>query len=431
MAFSPDGKLIATGSARDNYASIFEVRTGRELSRLPHDRNVYAAAFSPDSKMVVSWSPDNTARVFEAQTGREIARLVHQGYVFDAVFSPNGELIATGSRDKTSRVFEARTGREIARLVHENEVTEVTFSPDGKLVATASADKTSRIFEARTGRELARLAIGDPIHRIDSMPDGHFLRVASAEQIVNFSNAFFRADQEILHISQDYFHVSDLIMEACSKLERNLSPEEWVAYMGGASYHRSCQRLNPAIVGDPVKQDQTLEPPTGERVAAPEINSPNLSPTQQEARQPPPVRIGGGNTGAHQQLFLSNPLDVNRGTSFPVIVSVNNQDLFQAEFVIEYDDKILRFESFALGPSFPTHDVVGVDGHIVASIVLPRGRLPSGGTGVLGTITFQALVKGTFEIRVTPRNLLNSREPFIEGFLGPAISGGQVIDAAP
>jgi WD40 repeat protein len=162
VAFSPDGKLVATGS-EGGTARVFEVATGREVSRLPQG-TVDAVVFSPDGKLVATGSEDGTARVFEAATGREISGLAHQGTVQKVAFSPDSKLVATGSGDRTARVFEAATGRELSRLAHQSWVYAVAFSPDGRLVATGSDDMTARVFEAATGRELSRPALQDTVH---------------------------------------------------------------------------------------------------------------------------------------------------------------------------------------------------------------------------------------------------------------------------
>ena len=139
VAFSPDGKLVATGSS-DKTARVFEAATGREVSRLADQNGVNAVAFSPDGKLVATGSWDNTARVVEAATGREVSRLAHQNWVNAVAFSPDGKLVATGSDDHTARVFEAATGREVSRLAHQDTVRAVAFSPDGALFVTNTSN---------------------------------------------------------------------------------------------------------------------------------------------------------------------------------------------------------------------------------------------------------------------------------------------------
>jgi DNA-binding beta-propeller fold protein YncE len=98
-------------------------------------------AFSPDGRYVATGSEDNTAREFEAASGKETARLTPEGPVYAVAFSPDGRYVAAGSDDKTVRVFEATSGKETARLSEDDFVRKVAFSPDGRYVATASEDK--------------------------------------------------------------------------------------------------------------------------------------------------------------------------------------------------------------------------------------------------------------------------------------------------
>ena len=78
----------------------FETATGKELSRLTEGGVVGAVAFSPDGRYLATGSGDNTARVFEATTGKELLRLTEGGVVEAVAFSPDGRYVPSGSGDK-------------------------------------------------------------------------------------------------------------------------------------------------------------------------------------------------------------------------------------------------------------------------------------------------------------------------------------------
>ena len=230
----------------DLTARVMDATTGRELARLAHQGPVYAVAFSPDGKRVAIGSADNTARVMDATTGKELARLAHQNTVDAVAFSPDGRQVATGSWDNTARVMNATSGQELARLTHLDTVRVVAFSGDGKWVATATADRTSRVMSAATGEERMRIVISAAGVRFSR--DGRFLEILERD----------RFDNDLLyrHFPLD---PRDLIREACATVTRNLTLAEWRQYVGKEIlYQRSCDNLPYPVedlaVGSPVVQ---------------------------------------------------------------------------------------------------------------------------------------------------------------------------------
>jgi WD40 repeat protein len=122
-AFSPDGRLVAC-SGKSGAIHLYEVATGREIRHLapssvgPSD-HVQALAFSPDGRMLASgaWY-QGTIRLWEVATGRERCQLSgHLGRVLALVFSPDGNLLASGSEDTTVLVWDiAGRGRTAESL---------------------------------------------------------------------------------------------------------------------------------------------------------------------------------------------------------------------------------------------------------------------------------------------------------------------------
>ncbi|HKX27657.1 MAG TPA: AAA-like domain-containing protein, partial [Blastocatellia bacterium] len=145
-AFSPDSRWVMTASA-DQTARVWEAATGRPMAVLQgHTAEVWNAAFSPDGQRIVTTSGDNTARIWEAATGRPLAILQgHTDHVTGAVFSPDSKRILTSSLDQTARIWEASTGQPMVTLQgHTDYVLSAVFSPDGRQVLTASGDQTAR-----------------------------------------------------------------------------------------------------------------------------------------------------------------------------------------------------------------------------------------------------------------------------------------------
>jgi tetratricopeptide (TPR) repeat protein len=180
VAFSPDGKRIATCSI-DHTAKVWDASSGKqEFTLTGHKDQVRAIAFSPDGKRLATASWDKTVKIWDANSGMEMTSLQgHTDHVEGVAFSPDGKWIASASSDKTARVWDAITGKQRLRLPgYFNWVLGVAFSPDSKRLATASGN-TVRVWEIPSGRPLMPRTHSGMVQNLSFSPDGRWLVTVS------------------------------------------------------------------------------------------------------------------------------------------------------------------------------------------------------------------------------------------------------------
>ena len=133
-----------------------------------HGNIVRAVAWSPDGRLIVSGSCDDTLKIWEAATGSEVRTLTgHDDWVVAVAWSPDGRHIVSGSHDGTLKIWEAARGSEVRTLTgHNNWVLAVAWSLNGRHIVSGSYDRTLKIWEAATGSAVQMLDVGAAVQNI-------------------------------------------------------------------------------------------------------------------------------------------------------------------------------------------------------------------------------------------------------------------------
>ncbi len=160
LAFSPDGKMLATCSrpadGGKDALRVWDVATGKELFRLGDYKYSHRApAFSPDGKSVVtSGTPAPSIDVWDLASRKVRLNIKLKPGVGGIAVSPDSKLLAAGGR-----FWDMRTGEE--RGVWEEgrgrRILSLAFSPDGKTLAATVWPRAVVLWDAPSGKERALL----------------------------------------------------------------------------------------------------------------------------------------------------------------------------------------------------------------------------------------------------------------------------------
>ena len=226
LVFSPDGRLLATGTLRSNTIKLWETATNRKLRDLSSSGQnsmavAPAIAFSRDSRLIAASAGDNSVKVWDVMSGRELYSFAGvQGSMMSAVgvyfvgFASDNRLVTVSD---AVRVWDLSTGRELRTL--ESNVMSIAFnstdspvilSPDGNQLLLLTDEPQIKIVDIATGREVNRVKLaGDRIESVQLAftTDGNLLAAGIQDKRLKFWNLTSKKDQELARTAKDFSFV--------------------------------------------------------------------------------------------------------------------------------------------------------------------------------------------------------------------------------
>jgi WD40 repeat protein len=257
IVFNPNGQMLAVGN--DKTITLWNITTGRSIGTplSTGGEQVDSIAFSPDGKVLASgiggqWKPGKII-LWDTATGQQIGQPLtgHTDRVSSLTFSPDGKILASGSWDKLIILWDVTTKNPIEPPLkgHTDWVSSIAFNPtDGGLtLASGGMDGTVRLWDVRNHQQVGSslTKYTGKINSISFNPDGSQQLVTSGEGGVAV----------VWETNLDQWK-----MRACSVANRNLSLTEWQEYFPSTVYQKTCLNLPlpPSLVENFLISEQQL-----------------------------------------------------------------------------------------------------------------------------------------------------------------------------
>jgi WD40 repeat protein len=212
LAFSPDGKILATRAAASSPSiRLWDVESGKELrhfGELPAStgENIYISntgsgntcptiGFSADGATLAEALPTNTVRLWEVNTGKEIPLVAgHQGSISGIAVPLAGKTVTTNSPDRTIRRWDPTRGRETGQMRLPEGAGSAVLSADGAFYAYGDAKNIVHVWDAGNNKEIRTIQVPaqQPLFGPDAgltgslalSPDGKFLACKGDDQTI-------------------------------------------------------------------------------------------------------------------------------------------------------------------------------------------------------------------------------------------------------
>ncbi len=196
LDFNRDGSQLATGSgepSRSGQIRIWSVSDGALIKAIgnAHDDTVHGVRFSPDGKVIASGSADKYVRTFDVASGDLLRRFEgHTHHVLSVSWQGNGQVLASAGADGVVKIWNAKDGDQSRSIGgFKKQVTSLQFIGNTPDIATTSGDSIVRFIRSTNGGTIRNFGgVAEFMHCVDVTPDGAVLVAGGHDSVLRIWN---------------------------------------------------------------------------------------------------------------------------------------------------------------------------------------------------------------------------------------------------
>ena len=191
LAFSTDGKILASGGYINPVIQLWDLDTDSQLATLTlpeGTQSISTLTFAKTNTILISLDESGNITYWDVATREKVLNIVTQ-LSYDAVaVSKDGSTFATGDRNGVIRLWDARTEQQFEDWgdnPEDQDVLALAFSSDKKILASGSEDKTVRLWDTEKRAKIATLEGHEAsVTALAVSPDGKILATGDAGKVI-------------------------------------------------------------------------------------------------------------------------------------------------------------------------------------------------------------------------------------------------------
>ncbi|MEW7992509.1 MAG: toll/interleukin-1 receptor domain-containing protein [Candidatus Thiodiazotropha sp.] len=217
-----DGSVIAIADFSNAEERFRSPPFGQKIVSLLINNATSSIVAATEASSLFVWRWNQAEDFTEIPLEKKIRRLI--------ISDSGNRLAVLGQGDKSViTIWDLGLRQPLTTITQESAITDASFDPGDAYLATSSSDFNARIWDLSSGEQICQFSHDADVGRV-SFSHGEGRYVASAGG---------RSDR---CCRVWLWQSADLVAEACARLNRDLTPEEWQQYLGQEPYRATRSR---------------------------------------------------------------------------------------------------------------------------------------------------------------------------------------------